>query len=190
MTPPTAVVQSWTTGYRRAEISLTIDQHEHERRASFRHRSITDPSALDLLLALPTGETVPWRSLTRGQQVAARIAPDSALVIHDDLVTRHAVRPARLDVATVRFPTACQAALESAGRFAPFCARQVVVTHRPTMTETLIEFGFWGIGLLLDHGHGDLETLVAPEPWVLKRHTVAGWRFVEQVYGQYVSDTE
>lgn len=44
-----------------------------------------------------------------------------------------------------------------------------------------MEADFWGIGVTLDHD-GEHEVLVEPEPWVLKRHTPAGWLYVERVY--------
>ena len=53
------------------------------------------------------------------------------------------------------------------------------------MPETLIEYGFWGVGLYLERD-GELETLVEPTTWRPKRHTAAGWRFAEEAYGAYL----
>jgi hypothetical protein len=71
--------------------------------------------------------------------------------------------------------------LERAGWFAPFCSRAVVISRAPHRKDFLAEADFWGIGVTLDHG-GERELLVAPDPWVLKRHTPAGWRYVERAY--------
>ncbi|MEU6057960.1 hypothetical protein [Streptomyces sp. NPDC047097] len=178
-------------GYTGATLTLHIDPHEHQRRQIFRRRHFTSPDLLDLLLALPAGEPVPFQRLTVYQQRTVRRAPAGVLRIGgrstDRTVTRLAVRPCRVALATVQFATACRTALESAARFAPFTARQVVVRRRPALPETLIEYGFWGVGLLHDPGDGPVETLVAPEPWRPKRHTPAGWRFAETAYGAYLT---
>ena len=190
----TAVTFSRLPGYRGAELALDIDPAEHERRRPFRQRHIDSPDVLDLLMALPVGEAVPYQNLTARQQDAVRRAPAGALDLgvpwaDDHMVARLAVRPCRVTMATIRSATACATALGSASRFAPFCTRQVIVRRRPKLPETLIEYGFWGVGLLLDHGDGDLETLVAPTPWRPMRHTVAGWRFAETAYAAHLDAT-
>ncbi|MFE4915849.1 hypothetical protein ACFRCX_30560 [Streptomyces sp. NPDC056652] len=179
-------------GYSGSVLHLDIDPTEHQRRRSLQRRHIDDPSVLDLLMTLPVGALVAYRDLTTGQQDAVRRAPTGVLDFvtpwADDLrVSRLAVRPCRVSMATVRSATACKTALESASRFAPFCARQVIVRRRPKLAETLIEFDFWGVGLLLEHGDGGTETLVAPTPWRPMRHTVAGWRFAENAYAAYLT---
>ncbi|MER8002967.1 hypothetical protein [Streptomyces sp. NPDC095613] len=190
----TAVTLSRLPGYRGAELTLDIDPAEHERRRGFRQRHITGPDVLDLLMALPMGAVVPYRDLTLGQQSGARRAPAVALDFvtpwaDDTRVVRLAARPCRVTLATVRSATACKTALESASRFAPFSARQVIIRRRPKLPETLIEYGFYGVGLLLDHGDGELETLVAPAPWRPMRHTVAGWQFAETAYAAHLATT-
>ncbi|MFJ7999013.1 hypothetical protein ACIQ7D_17960 [Streptomyces sp. NPDC096310] len=169
----TAVTLSRLPGYRGAE--LTLD----------------NPDVLDLLMALPVGMPVPYQNLTVWQQGLVRRAPAGALDVTvprslagDCTVTRIAVRPCRVAIATVRSATA----LCSASRFAPFAARQVIVRRRPKLPETLIEYGFWGVGLLLDRGDGELDTLFAPTPWRPKRHTAAGWRFAETAYAAHLAE--
>jgi hypothetical protein len=187
----TATVTSTITGYQGAVLDLAIDPAEDERRQAFRRRHIESPDILDLLMSLPVGEPVPYQNLSVHQQDTVRRAPAGALrVSKSHMVTRFAVRPCRIKTATVRHATACQTALCSAARFAPFCTRQVIVRHRPKMPETLIEYDFWGVGLLLDHGDGATEVLVAPEPWRARRHTVAGWRFAELAYGTYLEQAQ
>lgn len=184
----TATIASTLAGYKGASLALVIDPAEHARRQTFRRRHIESPDVLDLLMSLPIGEPVPFQNLTLHQQDTVRRAPAGALSVSKSrMVTRLAVRPCRIQMATVRHATACDTALCSAARFAPFSARQVIVRRRPEMPEPLIEFDFWGVGLLLDHGDGQLETLVVPQPWRPLRHTPAGWWFAELAYGTYLN---
>jgi hypothetical protein len=181
------------SGYTGATLHLDIDTVEHGRRQGFADRHIDSPDVLDLLLSLPVGAPVPFQNLTIHQQDAVRRSPGMAVQVDqprlgDVMVTRLALRPCRVLLASVKSATACKTALSSASRFAPFCARQVVVQRRPVWPETLIEFDFWGVGLVLESG-GKTETLVAPKPWRPMRHTPAGWRFAEQAYSAYLAHT-
>jgi len=45
---------------------------------------------------------------------------------------------------------------------------------------------FYGIGLLTVIGD-ELDVLVPPRAFVRHRHTVAAWRFLENMYGQLVA---
>ena len=176
-------------GYVKATLHLAIDATEHQRRQDRRLRPILDWDILETCLSLPHAEPVPWQTLTIRQQDTIRRAPAHVFRItghrQRPKVTRIALRPCRVVSATVRSATACATALGNVTSYAPFCERSLVVTRRPRMSETLIEFGFWGAGLYLDHD-GELETLVEPNPWRPKRHTAAGWRFAEEAYGSYL----
>lgn len=177
------------SGYSGATLHLAIDHTEHQRRQDRHMGPVLDWTALETCLSLPHGEPVPWQALTIRQQDSIRRAPAHVFRItgrrHQPTVTRILLRPCRIVRATVRSATASATALGKVTSFAPMCERSLIVTRRPRMPETLIEFGFWGAGLYLDHD-GELETLVEPTPWRPMRHTPAGWRFTEQAYGSYL----
>jgi hypothetical protein len=42
-----------------------------------------------------------------------------------------------------------------------------------------MEAEFYGMGLLIATSN-DVEVVVPPRPFVRRRHTVAGWRFLEE----------
>lgn len=178
-------------GYRGATLHLAIDEAEHQRRQAAGIGPVTGYGfgGLDHLMALPAGLPVPLLRLTPAQRLYVLRAPAGICTVEDDEVTRHAIRPCRVTLATVRFATACKTALESASRFAPFCARRVVIQRRTRWTETLAEFDFYGIGVSLEHSAGGLETLVDPAPWRPMRHTPAGWWFAERAYAAYLAHT-
>jgi hypothetical protein len=179
-------------GYSGATLHLDIDQAEHERRQGAGLGVATGRGfgGLDVLMALPHGLPVPLADLTDHQRAYVRRAPAGICTITGGQVTRHVLRPCRVTLATVHAKSASLLAMESASRFAPFCARQVVISRPPTLRnpERLLEFGFYGIGVTLEHAGGQLETLVKPRPWRPQRHTPAAWWFAERAYGQYLSE--
>ncbi|MGY0065191.1 hypothetical protein ACWY4P_53725 (plasmid) [Streptomyces sp. LZ34] len=190
MTDGTVQVPSFP-GYSGAILHLAIDPAEHQRRQAAGIGPVTGHGfgGLDHLMALPAGLPVPVDSLTKAQRSYVRRAPAAICTVEDGQVTRHAIRPCRVMLATVRSATACKTALESASRFAPCCARRVLVQRRPRMVESLTEFDFYGIGVVLEHDDGTTETLVEPEPWRPKRHTPAAWWFAERAYTAYLDHT-
>jgi hypothetical protein len=177
-------------GYPGATLHLDIDPAEHHRRQEAGIGVITGHGfgGLDVLMELPHGLPVPVAELTEHQQAYVRRAPSGICTVADGQVTRHAGRPCRVVLATVRAKSASKLALDSASRFAPFCARQVVIAQPPSlrMPERLLEFGFYGIGVTLEHAGGELETLVVPRPWRPMRHTPAGWWFAEEAYAAWL----
>lgn len=183
-------VPSQIGGYAGADLRLDIDQAEHERRAAAGIGLVTGHGfgGLDVLMALPHGLPVPLAALTDHQRAYVRRAPAGICTATGGQVVRQAIRPCRVVMATVHAKSAGTGAMQSASRFAPFCARQVVVTRPPSLRlpERALEFGFYGIGLLLAHGGGELETLVEPRPWRPQRHTPAAWWFAERAYGQFL----
>lgn len=188
----TTVVPSFS-GYSGAELTLDIDQTENDRRAAAGIGVITGHGfgGLDVLMALPHGLPVPLADLTKQQRAYIRRAPAGICTVTDGQVTRHATRPCRVTMATVRYATTYRMALNSASRFAPFCARQVVVKRLPkdafARVNDQAEFDFYGIGIVLEHTDGTLETVVEPHQWRPMRHTPAGWWFAERAYGQYLA---
>ncbi|MGW3563572.1 hypothetical protein ACWDSL_06665 [Streptomyces sp. NPDC000941] len=192
MTGPKAVQVPSFSGYGGATIHLEIDHTEHQRRQADGIGPVTGYGfgGLSHLMALPEGIPVPLASLTKEQRTYVRRVPAAICTIHNGQVTRHAIRPCRVVMATVRAKSASTLALNSASRFTPFCARQVIIrrlTVRYQQRE--FDFDFYGIGLLLEHDDGTLETLVEPRPWRPKRHTPAGWWFAERAYTAYLEHT-
>ncbi|MGW2612738.1 hypothetical protein ACWC4A_52120 [Streptomyces mirabilis] len=186
MTGPVSVPSP--RGHRLATLHLTIDPAEHTRRQQAGLRNISDVHGrlLDTLMALPASVPIPIDALTDRQQDDIRRAPAGILDLADGTVTRHALRPCRVDLATVH-ATCTRDSIGNAGSYAPFCARAVVTPSLPRRKYLLSEANYWGIGVFLDHGHGQLETLVEPAPWQPKRHTPAAWRFAESAYATYLS---
>ncbi|GHJ34299.1 hypothetical protein ACFV4E_22805 [Streptomyces hygroscopicus] len=180
------------SGYSGATLHLAIDPAEHQRRQAAGIGPVTGHGfgGLDHLMALPAGMPVPLDSLTKEQQKYVRRAPNAIVTVKDGKVTRHAIRPCRVAMATVRYDTTYKMALDSASRFAPFCARQVIVKRLPkdafARINDLAEFDFYGIGIILEKPDGSLETVVEPRPWIPKRHTPAGWWFAERAYATYL----
>lgn len=179
--------------YKGAELTLDIDEAEHGRRQATGLGTATGNSfgGLDILMALPHGVPVPLADLSKHQRRYVHRAPSGVCTVAEGRVTRHVVRPCRVAMATVRAKAPGLTAMRSASRFAPFCARQVVVTRPPSprSPERALEYDFYGIGLLLEHEDGELETLVPPQPWRPLRHTPAGWWFAEMAYRQFLDLT-
>lgn len=192
----TVDVPSLTGGYTNATLTLVIDQAEHQRRQEAGMRTATGHGfgGLDHLMALPHGLPVPLDSLDKHQRAYVRKAPAGICTVNDGHVTRHVIRPCRVALATVRFNTTYKMALDSASRFAPFCARQVIVKRLPKRAFDRVndemEFEFYGIGIVLEHPDGALETVVEPRPWRPKRHTLAAWWFAEQAYDAYLKHSD
>lgn len=183
---PSAPVRGPVCGHHvQATLHLSIDPVEHRRREAAGLREITDYSLLDTLFGLPVGEPVPLDALTGREREDVGQAPHGVLDISGGCVTRLAVRPCRVELATVR-GTCTRKTLARASQFAPFCTRAVITTVRPTAPEELIEFHYWGIGVIHEDPDGAREVLVEPQPWRPQRVTPAGWRFAENAYGSWL----
>lgn len=162
-----------------ALVCYRLDEAEAGRRRLAGAGAITSADALELLLGLPVGMPVPVTSLTRREEGALKVAPPGAVSIRNGQVTRHAVAPVTAELAVVA-GRSWRYGLEKAGRFAPFCARAVVLRRRPRdLAEAQLQAGFYGVGVI-DAQSG--EVLVAPAPFRRHRWTAAGWRFLEEVY--------
>lgn len=177
-------------GYRAATLHLTIDPAEHARRqaAGLEHIRDSHCALLDALMTLPPGMPIAYDDLTKRQQNAVRRAPSGILDVTLGIVTRYAMRPCRVDLATVH-ANCTRDSIGRASSYAPVCTRAVVTPTPPRRNYLLSEADYWGIGVFLDHGNGELETLLPPEPWRPKRHTAAAWRFAEAAYASYLTHT-
>jgi hypothetical protein len=164
-----------------ALICYRLDEGEHGRRRQAGAGAIASTDVLELLLSLPISESVPVASLTCRERAALSRASCGVLSVWDGQVTRHAVAPVTVELALVAARN-WRAGLEAAGRFAPFCARAMVLRHQPAdLAEVQLEAGFYGVGVIVV-GERSTESLVEPEPFQRFRFTAAGWRFLEEVY--------
>ncbi|GAA1766348.1 hypothetical protein [Streptomonospora arabica] len=172
---PDSLTLPWSPIVADATLYYRFDATEHARRQQTAAAPLT-VAALETLMSLPLDMGVSLASLTASERARVHQLPAGAATIADGHVTRRAVRPLVVDLAAVSGPP--RKALEQASRFAPFCARLAVLA-RPArhMCDYLNEAAFWGVGVAVAG-----ELVLEPSPWRPQRHTVAGWRFVEQVY--------
>ena len=164
-----------------ALICYRLDEGEHGRRRQAGAGAIASTDVLELLLSLPISESVPVASLTCRERAALSRASRGVLSVWDGQVTRHAMAPVTVELALVAARN-WRAGLEAAGRFAPFCARAMVLRHRPAdLAEVQLQAGFYGVGVIVVDERST-ELLVEPEPFQRFGFTAAGWRFLEEVY--------
>ncbi|MEU7646877.1 hypothetical protein [Streptomyces huasconensis] len=156
---------------------------ERERRAAAGMTPLTRPDALNLLMALPLGEPVPAESLSDRERRVLQGLPKGAVVRRAGSITRLATRPVHIDMVFVP-GRSWESAMEQAERFTPFTARSVLIDGiLRQKDEAVMRADFYGIGLL--HVQGDaVEVVVPPSPFVRRRHTVAGWKFLEDIHRQ------
>jgi hypothetical protein len=164
-----------------ALICYRFDDREHARRQRSGIGAIASADVLELLLDLPIGASVSVASLTQRERLALTRASHGAVSVRNGRVTRLAVAPMAVELALVAVRN-WQEGLEVAGRFAPFCARAMVLRRRPTeLDDVELQAGFYGVGVIVADGRST-EVLVKPTPFQRVRFTAAGWRFLEEVY--------
>lgn len=180
---------AWIQGIQ-AVVLVGLDASECDRRVAAGLRAITSPDILRLLLRLPPGEPVPCASLSRAERSTLRAVPPGVVSFDASCVVRHVVPPLRVDLALVPAGS-WRSGLEKAGRFAPFCPRAMVLRVPPRDLDDLhMEAGFYGIGVIVAASDARPEVLVDPAHVRRNRITVAGWRFLEELYRQFSSSTE
>jgi hypothetical protein len=179
----------WVQGIR-AVLLVRLDMNECDRRAAAGLGALTSPDVLRFLLRLPLGEPVPYSALTAADCSALRAVPQGVVSFDGSHVIRHMVPP--LEVALALVPVGSwRSGLERAGRFAPFCPRAMVLRLPPRDLDDLhMEAGFYGIGVIVASSDARPEVLVEPARFHRHRLTVAGWRFLEEVYRQVSSLAE
>lgn len=173
----------------KALISYQINGAEHDRRTNAGLGALTSPDLLRQLISLPVGERVRTRAVPSSDR---RRLLDAGVVAEDGAeLTRLAVPPVEAGIALVA-ARSWRSGLEMAGRFAPFCARAMVLDHIPSAVDHLrMEADFYGIGVIVtDRQEDSSSLLVPPDPFVRQRWTVGGWLFVERLYASICRATE
>lgn len=164
-----------------ADITYRLDEDEHARRQTAGTPRLTNPhGTLDELMDYPECLPVPVDARNKGQRA---LITRGLLERDGDTVVRRIRPPLTIDLALVP-ARGWRSGLNHASRFAPFCNRAMLLPKAPRDPGTLIEVGFWGVGIYTAGAGGELVEHVAPEPFVKRRHTPAAWWFVEQVYRQ------
>lgn len=164
-----------------ALICYRLDDREVTRRRQAGAGAFPSADVLELLLGLPVGMPVPVSGLTAREGAALRLARGGAVSVRDGAMTRQAVVPVAVELAVVA-GRSWRKGLEAAGRFAPFCARAIVLRCRPRDLAALdLEAGFYGVGVIVVEDRS-AEVLVQPAPFLRSRWSAAGWRFLEEVY--------
>jgi hypothetical protein len=170
----------------RAGVAYRLDSAEITRRATTGLGAIIQRDVLDALMSLPAGLPVTTSALTAREQQALRRAPRGALDWDNGCVVRQAVPPlsARFSVVAAR---TWRDGLVKAGRFAPFCARAILLPAPPAdLDDARAQASFYGIGLCVFNA-STLRMLVDPEPYVRQRHSAAQWWFTEEIHRQLVA---
>ncbi|MFC5147048.1 hypothetical protein [Streptomyces aureoversilis] len=167
----------------KAVAAYRYEAQERERRTAVGMPPLTRPEVLNLLMALPLGEPVPAGSLSEKERRVLKSLPKGAVVRRDGLITRQATQPVHIDMVFVP-GRSWESAMEQAERFTPFTARSVLVDGvLRRRDEAVMRADFYGIGLFLTQGDA-VEVVVPPSPFVRRRHTVAAWKFLEEIHRQ------
>ncbi|WP_157440396.1 hypothetical protein [Actinokineospora inagensis] len=136
---------------------------------------------LNCLMGLPVGLPVATADLTERERVAVREAPAHAVEVHQGGVVRHAVAPVAVELALIAARD-WRVGLRSAGAFAPFCARAVLLTTLPSDEDELREQALrFGVGVFTSIA-SEQAVFSEPRPYARRRHTAAQWKFAEDVY--------
>lgn len=165
-----------------AALAGVLDADEVARRTRAGLGTVTSVQALEVLLGLPWGLPVPTGALSVRERQALAAAPAGCVEQVPDGIVRRVRPPLTPVLAVIPATRGWQAGLVAAGRYAPFCARAMVLRRPPRDVATAcLEADYWGVGLIIAH-LGDPEVLVPPEPYRPHRHTARRWWFAEQVH--------
>lgn len=177
---PSAVVRLFGAA---AGVAYRPDPTEIARRAAVGLGAITQRDILDVLMGLPAGLPVTADSLPTRDQRILRRAPHSTIERDGDRLVRQAVPPVSARFAVVAART-WRDGLAKAGRFAPFCARAILLPTPPAdVDDARMQASYYGIGLCVFTA-GTLRMLIDPQPYIRQRHSSAQWWFTEELYRQ------
>lgn len=159
------------------------NQSEVARRRTQRVGSFTEMDVLDVLMGLPEGLPVALNELTDAERALMDRAPGGAIEHRGEEVVRRAVAPVSVLFALVA-ANDWHVGLKRAGRFAPFCARAMLLPELPMdWDDARTQASYFGIGICT-FVDAQLRMLITPRPYVRRRHTPAQWWFAEDAYRQ------
>ncbi|MGW5454717.1 hypothetical protein [Nocardia sp. NPDC003979] len=162
-------------------IAYLPDVQEIERRRRLRLGAVTRLDLLDVVMNLPVGLPISVGDLTSRERRIIGQAPAGVVEVEGGYYVRRARAPISARLAVVASRT-WQEGLRSAGRFAPFCSRAMLLRSIPTdLAEAQLQASFFGIGICVSDASG-LRTLVEPQLYVRQRHSCGQWLFAEKLY--------
>lgn len=177
---PTAMVRVFGAV---AGVAYRSDPAEMTRRRAVGCGAITGRAELDALMNIPVGVPVDGRALSERERRLLQRLPRGAVETDGSRLVRRAVAPLLVTFAIVG-ARSWQEGLVKAGRFAPFCARAMLLATPPSdLDDAAVQASFYGIGVGVVTAER-LRMLVDPVPYVRHRHTSAQWRFAEEIYRQ------
>lgn len=166
-----------------AGVVYRSNQAEVARRRAQRVGSFTEMDVLDALMGLPAGLPVALNELTGAERAVVNRAPAGAIEHRGGEVVRRAVAPVSVLFALVA-ANDWHAGLKRAGRFAPFCARAMLLPALPPdWDDARTQASYFGIGICT-FVDAQLRMFVTPRPYVRRRHSPAQWWFAEEAYRQ------
>jgi hypothetical protein len=169
-------------------IAYRPDLAEIARRSEMTLGAITDRAVLDAMMGLPVGIPIAAGCVPQREHRQLARAPRGAVDHDGGHLVRRAVAPVAVSFAVVRARRWPQG-LVAAGRFAPFCARAVVLPAAPVdLDQASVQAAFWGVGLAVAAGEA-VRVLAEPEPYVRHRHSAGQWRFAEEIHRQITEAT-
>ncbi|MGW5722826.1 hypothetical protein ACWEVP_42110 [Amycolatopsis sp. NPDC003865] len=172
-----------------AGVAYRPDETELTRRTTAGLGPITHRGVLDALWSLPTGLPVATAKLNERERKLLQRAPRGAVESDVSHIVRLAVAPVSVRFAVVAART-WREGLVKAGRFAPFCARAMLLPEAPSdLDDAQVQAGFYGIGICV-FSSGKLQMLAEPERYVRSRHSSAQWWFAEEIYQQLTATGE
>lgn len=166
-----------------AGVAYRTNPAEVARRRACRSGTLTKLDVLDALMGLPVGFAVTQTDLTDTERTLVDRAPAGAVENLGGQVVRRAVPPVSVQLAVVRARD-WRIGLKRAGRFAPFCARAMLLPAQPAdWADAHMQASYFGVGVCV-FAERTLQMLVEPRPYVRERHTPAQWWFAEEAYRQ------